>query len=163
MKYWNNPELQQYMTKPRIVSKEEEIAWIRETWERRNKGEAYIFGIIHIEEKKYIGKLELRIINPIAKRGVLGIVIFNPDYWGKGYGEEAIRLILQYGFETLNLKTVELEVFEFNKRAQMCYKKIGFVEIGKKRDAHFAKGQFHDIIIMDIISEEFTRNIVQRE
>jgi RimJ/RimL family protein N-acetyltransferase len=162
-KYWNSSELQQYMSKPRIVSKEEEEAWIRKSWEIRYKGEAYIFGIMHIDEKQYIGNIELRMINTIAKRGMLGIMIFNPDYWGKGYGEEAIKLILQFGFETLNLKTVELEVFDFNKRAQMCYKKVGFVEIGKKRDAHFAKGQFYDVIIMDITSEEFTQYKLQRE
>lgn len=155
MKFWNNPELQQFLSRPRIASRDEEVEWIRNTWERRQKGEAFVFGIFLHEQNQYIGNIELRIVNRIAQRGELGISIFNPHYWNKGIGTEAVTLILNFGFSSLNLRTIELEVFDFNKRAQACYKKVGFIEVGRKRQAHFVNGQFHDIILMDISSTEF--------
>lgn len=155
MKHWNKPELQQFRSRPRIASRDEEITWIRDTWERRRKNEAYIFGIFLSETDLYIGNVELRIISNIAQRGSLGITIFNPDYWGQGYGTEATELILEFGFSSLNLHSIELEVFSFNKRAIASYKKAGFVETGKKREAHFMGGNYYDILLMDIFSQDF--------
>jgi RimJ/RimL family protein N-acetyltransferase len=155
MKFWNNFELQQFLSRPLIASRDEEVEWIRSTWERRKKGEAYIFGIFFGERDQYIGNIELRIDNRISQRGGLGIAIFNPHYWNKGYGTEAIELLLNFAFSSLNLRTIELEVFTFNKRAQSCYKKVGFIETGRKRQAHFVDGQFYDIILMDILATEF--------
>lgn len=155
MKYWNNPELQQFHSRPRIASKDEELTWIRTTWERRQKGEAYIFGIFLIKNDQYIGNVELRVLSNITQRGSLGITIFNPEYWGKGFGTEASNLILDFGFSVLNLHTIELEVFSFNERALACYTKVGFVETGRKREAHFSAGKYHDIILMDISQREF--------
>jgi len=157
IKFWNKPELLQFLFGPRIASRDEEIEWIRSTWEKRRKGESYIFGIFLHEQNQYIGNVEISIINKIAQRGELGISIFNPHYWNKGIGTEAVTLILNFGFSSINLRTVELEVFNFNKRAQMCYKKVGFVEVGRKCQAHFANGRYNDIILMDISSTEFRR------
>ena len=95
----------------------------------------------------------------IAQRGALGISIFNPAYWNRGYGTEATELLLNFAFSTINLNTIELEVFSYNKRAQACYKKLGFVETGRKRKAHFIGGQYHDIILMDISTKEFANNL----
>lgn len=162
MKFWNSPELQQFLSKPRIASRDEEIEWIRSTWERRQKGEAYIFGIFLHEKDQYIGNIELRIDNIIAKRAGLGISIFNPNYWNKGFGTEAIELLLNFAFSSLNLHTIELEVFAFNKRARSCYRKVGFVETGRKRQAHFVNGQYHDIILMDISSTEFSNALEKK-
>lgn len=159
IKFWNHPELQQFRSQPRFASREEEVGWIQSTWERRRKGEAYIFGICLIEKNLLIGNIELRVLSNINRRGSLGITIFNPNYWGKGYGTEANILLLDYAFSTLNLHTIELEVFSFNSRALACYKKVGLVEIGTKREAHFAKGQYHDIIMMDIFEQEFKNRI----
>ena len=163
MKHWNNPELQQFFSAPRIASRDEEVEWIRNTWERRRKGEAYIFGIFLQEQDQYIGNVEIRIANRIAQRGDLGISIFNPHYWNKGIGTETVSLILKFAFSSLNLRTVELEVFEFNKRAQACYQKVGFIEVGRKRQAHFVNNQFCDIILMDISAEEFFTKLKERE
>ncbi|UCG04019.1 MAG: GNAT family N-acetyltransferase [Candidatus Heimdallarchaeota archaeon] len=162
MKFWNNPELQQFLSRPRIASRDEEVEWIKNTWERRRKGEAFIFGIFLHEKDQYIGNVELRIDNKIAQRGGLGISIFNPNYWNKGYGTEAVKLLLNFSFSSLNLRSIELEVFAFNERAQACYRKVGFTEIGRKRQAHFLKGKFHDIVLMDILATEFTEALEKK-
>ncbi|MFX0052752.1 MAG: GNAT family N-acetyltransferase [Candidatus Hermodarchaeota archaeon] len=136
-------------------AKEEEIEWIKKTWEMRKKGDAYVFGIVNSEKDLYIGNIELRIISQISRRGMIGLVIFNPEYWDKGFGTEALKLIINYGFKNLNLYSIELEVFETNLRAQTCYRKVGFKEVGRRRKAQFYKGTYIDSIIMDIISSEW--------
>ena len=53
------------------------------------------------------------------------------------------------------LNRVELETFDFNKRAQKCYLKVGFKEVGRRRKARFIDGKYHDDIIMDILKDEW--------
>jgi len=155
MKYWNQKEVKQFLLVTNPHSKEEEIEWIKNTWARRRKGESFVFGIIISENNLYIGNVEIEIINQISRRGMIGIVIFNPEYWSKGFGTEALELILDYGFKNLNLHSIELEVFDINPRAQACYRKVGFKEVGRRRKAHFYEGTHVDSIMMDILSSEW--------
>jgi RimJ/RimL family protein N-acetyltransferase len=73
----------------------------------------------------------------------------------KGYGTEAIRLGIKYGFEVLNLNNIELKVYDFNERALNTYKKAGFKEYGRRRQAYYLNGKYHDVICMDILREEY--------
>jgi len=75
--------------------------------------------------------------------------------WGKGYGTEAMNLILGFAFRDLNLNRVQLEAFDFNKRAQKCYLKVGFKEVGRRRKTRFIDGKYRDCIVMDILREEW--------
>lgn len=155
MKYWNLKEVKRYLLAIGPNAKEEEIEWIKGTWERRQKGQDYVFGIVVKEENLYIGNVEIGIRNQINRRGYAGIAIFNPSYWGRGFGTEAIQLLIEYGFKNLNLNSVELEVFETNTRAQRCYEKVGFKEVGRRRQAQFFEGRYIDSIVMDILSSEW--------
>ncbi len=85
----------------------------------------------------------------------LGIVIGKPEYLGKGYGTEATELVLGFSFNELNLHRVYLHVFDFNLRAIGSYRKCGFVEEGRLRDAFSRAGNYHDIVVMGILEEEY--------
>lgn len=84
----------------------------------------------------------------------LGIVIGETGYLGKGYGTEAIELLLVYGFRELNLHRMFLRVFDFNQRAIRSYRKCGFIEEGRLREAFLRDGVYHDIILMSILEDE---------
>ena len=155
MKYWNKREVKQYLLIMSPNSKEEELEWIKSTWEKRRKGESYVFAIEHIDEQRYIGNIELNILDQISRRGEIGIVIFNSDFWSKGYGPEALKLLLGFGFQDLNLNSIELQVFETNPRAIKCYTKVGFKEVGKRREARFFEGKYIDLFLMDILRQEY--------
>lgn len=77
------------------------------------------------------------------------------EFWGKGYGSESLRLLLDYAFLELNLHRVSLRVFAFNDKAVALYEKIGFKREGVSRQAVFRKGQWHDILHMGILQEEY--------
>ena len=98
------------------------------------------------------GFIEMDHLNQIAE---IGIFIGNKNYWNKGYGTEALILLLDYGFKALNLHNVMLKVYSFNERAIKSYEKIGFKPFGKRREALKRGNEMHDIIHMDLLYKEF--------
>ena len=89
--------------------------------------------------------------------------IGSKDYRNNGYGTEAIRLILEFGFKYLNLKNIKLDLMEFNERALKCYTKCGFKEYGRRRKCRFIDGMYYDAIEMDILDEEFTGDFIRNK
>jgi RimJ/RimL family protein N-acetyltransferase len=115
----------------------------------------HFFSIVDLETDQAIGWCKLDRVHPINRRGDISIVIGEPGYRGRGYGQDAIRLLLDVAFNVVNLESVELSVFEYNKHAIECYKRVGFKEAGRLRHARIVGGKAHDVIVMDILSSEF--------
>ncbi|MHA1976720.1 MAG: GNAT family N-acetyltransferase [Candidatus Hodarchaeales archaeon] len=155
MKYWNNRELKRFLhaITPHAIQEEEE--WVRKTWSERRKGKSYVFAVVLVDSNLYIGNVEVSIMDTLSRRGNLGIAIFNPNYWSKGHGTEAIGMILGYSFTTLNLHSVQLSVFSNNPRAQRCYEKNGFKKTGVRREALYSDGEYLDIYLLDITKNEW--------
>lgn len=125
--------------------------------------EEIAFFIIETQTQNLIGTIGIEDINYINRAGTLGIFIGEKETRNKGYGTEAIQLILDYGFNYLNLNNIKLDVMEFNKRAITCYKKCGFKECGKRRKCVFLNGNYYDKITMDILKEEFTGDYIKNK
>jgi RimJ/RimL family protein N-acetyltransferase len=115
-----------------------------------------IMAIIEKATNKPIGFCGLHDRNEIHRTATFGISIGDKSYWGQGIGTEATMLLLDYAFNMLNLNSVMLEVIDYNKRAIKCYEKCGFSIIGKKRQAIFIAGMFHDTLLFDILASDFT-------
>ena len=121
------------------------------------------FVIVDLKNDKLIGTIGLEEIDHVARKATLGIFIGEADYRSKGYGTEAIRLILEYGFKYLNLNNIDLKVFEFNSRAIACYKKCGFKEYGRRRKCKFLNGNYYDEVFMDILADEFEGDYIRNK
>lgn len=128
-----------------------------------NIDEEAVFAIVDIKEDKLIGTVGLHKIDHFKRTAVLGIFIGDKDYRDNGYGTEAIRLILEYGFRYLNLNNIKLDLIEFNERAFACYKKCGFKEYGRRRKCEFVGGKYYDRIEMDILAEEFQGDYIRNK
>jgi RimJ/RimL family protein N-acetyltransferase len=89
------------------------------------------------------------------------IDIGEKEYWGQGYGTEALTLLLNYAFQELNLHRVSLRVFSFNEKAIHLYKKLEFKEEGAGRQSLFRFGKWHDMIHMGILQGEYVNNSVE--
>ena len=113
------------------------------------------FAIVTLDNNEMIGTVSLEKIDYLNRNSTLGIFIGESEYRNKGYGSEAINLILDYGFNYLNMYSIELRVLEFNSIGIACYKKCGFKEIGRRRKEKFINGKYYDTIYMDILKEEF--------
>jgi RimJ/RimL family protein N-acetyltransferase len=88
---------------------------------------------------------------------MLGIGILRREYWGRGYGSEAVSLMLRFGFTELNLRRISLSVFEYNTRAVRAYEKAGFQQEGRLRQALQRDGRRWDELFMGILREDWLR------
>ncbi|MBF8437895.1 GNAT family N-acetyltransferase [Halanaerobiaceae bacterium Z-7014] len=121
--------------------------------------EGHHFAIVSEKSDELLGNCGIFDLDKIHKTGEIGIFIGNRNFWNKGYGSEAINLLLDYGFNILNLHNISLSVYSFNKRAISCYEKLGFKVIGNRREAREIAGQKYDEIYMDILASEFEGRI----
>ena len=121
------------------------------------------FSIITLDEDKLIGTVGLERIEHVHRTATMGIFIGDKEYLSKGYGTEAIRLLIDYGFNYLNLHSIKLTVFAFNERAIRCYKKCGFKETGRHRENRFINGKYYDTVSMDILESEFKESYIRNK
>jgi RimJ/RimL family protein N-acetyltransferase len=106
-------------------------------------------------ENKLIGGLGLDVVDWATRDSFVGIFLGEREYWGKGCGTDAMRLLLQYAFTELNLWRVSLGVFEYNPRAIRSYEKVGFRHEGKMRQYLNHEGRRWDILYMGILRDEW--------
>lgn len=116
------------------------------------------FAIVYKETNNVIGICSLHNFEQLHQTAELGIFIGDKNYWNRSLGTEAMQLILDYGFNILNLHQVSLWVVEYNKRAIRAYQKVGFREAGKKSQAYLIAGKRHDLILMEILAADFTQS-----
>lgn len=117
--------------------------------------DAALFTIFELENLSMIGQSSLRGIDHRNGIATFGISIGRKEFWGKGYGTETIKLVLDYGFRFLNLHNIKLRTASFNERGQGAYLKAGFKEIGRRRSAILLNGQRYDEVYMDCVANEF--------
>jgi len=84
-----------------------------------------------------------------------GIMIGEKSYWNKGFGTEAVKLLVRHGFQTLNLNRICLRVFASNPRAVRTYEKAGFSQEGRLRQAEYIDGEYVDVLLMSILRREW--------
>jgi RimJ/RimL family protein N-acetyltransferase len=114
-----------------------------------------IFTIYELRTGRAIGNCSVENIDHVHRTATFGIVIGERDCWGNGYGTEATRLTLDYAFNALNLHNVMLTVYSDNPRAIGVYERVGFCEIGRRRQARRLAGEWIDVIYMDCLSTDF--------
>lgn len=119
------------------------------------KGGDPVFTILENGTDRAIGRCLLFNVDRVNRSAMAGIFIGEKDCWNKGCGGEALELLLDYGFNLLNLNSVMLGAFAYNERAISCYRRIGFKEIGRRREARIIGGRKYDVVMMDMLAPEF--------
>ncbi len=112
------------------------------------------YAIVAREGEELLGNVGLFDIDQVARSAQVGIFIGETSRRGEGYGSEALRLLCDYGFNVLGLRSIQLRTYSYNERAIACYKKAGFKEAGRLRKAHFYAGAYHDVLLMDLLPED---------
>jgi RimJ/RimL family protein N-acetyltransferase len=100
-----------------------------------------------------IGECGLHAIDHFNRRCEVGIEI-GREFWGKGFGQDAVRTLVDYAFEHLNMNRVELYVLADDPRAVGAYRKAGFVEEGRLRRKAWVRGEYHDELVMSVLRED---------
>ena len=153
VKWLNNYDIAKYVDQHvKIINEETE----REYLSHSEKDE-YNFAIIDKETEKLIGSIGLMHIKTVHRTAELGIFIGDEDYLSKGYGSDAIKVLLDYAFSQLNLNNVMLKVIGSNKRAIRAYEKCGFKQFGVWKNSYYYEGKYDDLIYMNIIKDNFNK------
>lgn len=124
--------------------------------------DTFWFSIRALEDDRLLGDIDLAVVDWGSREAFVGLGIGERDFWGKGYGTEAMRLVLRYAFLELNLRRVTLDVFEYNQRAIRSYEKAGFRLEGRVRQAIQREGRRWDLLYMGILCEEWMENYGNR-
>ena len=114
-----------------------------------------MFGIRTLIDERLVGFIELDGNFFPNGEAFVGIGVGDREFWGRGYGTDAMNVILCYAFQELNLRRVSLDTFEYNPRAVRSYEKAGFIHEGAARDFLHREGQRWDLIFMGVLREEW--------
>ena len=130
--------------------------WLEKDLEDASAG-FHVFSIRTLADDKLVGGTDLEIVSWNGRDSFVGIFIGDRENWGKGYGTDAMQVLLRYAFTELNLWRVSLGVFEYNPRAIRSYEKAGFQHEGRERKHLNHEGQRWDIFIMGVMREEWLK------
>lgn len=139
----------------RLLSVDKYKEWFEKDLVEQQKNDELFFLIRTLEEDLTIGLIGLDGIQWVHGDAWVGIGLGEREYWGKGYGTDAMRILLRYAFEELNLHRLSLSVFEYNSRAIRSYENAGFVIEGRARQFLNRDGRRYDMIFMGILRHEW--------
>ncbi len=157
LKWFNDPEITQYLEMYKPITRDWEEEWFAAL---KHKEDIVHFSILLLDQEtpdKIIGNCAIHKMESKNRRCTCGITIGEKEYQNKGYGTEAMELLVEYGFNTLNMNRIELSVWDFNIRAYKAYQKVGFVEEGRRRRARYHNGKYYDEIIMAILKDDWEK------
>lgn len=148
----NNPEYRQYYREYKELSMEQQLRW----YENKilNDDSWQYFTIKNSPSENAIGVVGLTSIHPIYKTAEFAITIGDKKYRNGGYGSDALRVLIKYGFEQLNLNRIWCEVYSNNKSIDM-YRHIGFKDEGKLRESVFKNNKYLDSYILGMLRIEY--------
>jgi RimJ/RimL family protein N-acetyltransferase len=145
----NDPEVTRYMETGTFPSTQQDL---EDFYQRAvNSRDQVVLAIVDKKSDLHIGNLKLGPIQWIHRRATFGIMKF----WGKGVGQEATSLAVEYAFTRLNLLRIDLGVFAEHESAVRCYEKVGFKVEGRMRQDLFCNGEYKDRLWMGILRSEY--------
>ena len=153
-KWSSDAELRRMIGEVAPMSRAETEKWYKELLGDKDR---IWFVIVLKEGDRVIGEAGLlRMFRPWRNTDMT-IIIGEEDAWGKGYGTEVGRLLLDYAFGRLGFHRISVRVVGFNKRALRFWESLGFKKEGVERDEYYYNNEYSDGIMMSILEDEFKK------
>ena len=130
------------------------VHWLDEVQEKMGKGTGYFFAVCELGDDRFIGTIWLNHVNTHHANAELAIYM-DRDHIGAGWGTDAQRVLLDFGFNTLRMERVYLTVDAENARAIRSYEKVGFKKEGVMRRSWQMRGKLSDSVLMAILRDEW--------
>jgi RimJ/RimL family protein N-acetyltransferase len=154
VRWFSDAEVTRYLRVRAPFSEAAEAKWFEQMVEKQGKSDFH-FVICLIEDGRPIGTAGLHGLDLENGHAEFGISIGEKAEWNKGYGTETLQAICDFGFGQLRLERIYLEVYAPNTAGQRAYQKAGFQTEGTMRHAHFADGEFMDVLVMSQLRDEW--------
>jgi RimJ/RimL family protein N-acetyltransferase len=156
--WFADPEVRAHLAQYRPLSLEQETRWFEQNLASEDTQAWAIDALPGGTESKsweHIGGCGYHAIDWRNRSGEIGILIGVKAYWNLGYGTDAVRTLVAWGFSTLNLNRVFLRVYADNPRGIRCYEKVGFQLEGRLRQDNFHDGAYRDTLVMAVLRENW--------
>jgi len=111
------------------------------------------FAVERKDDRQHIGNASIHDIEWVSRTAAFGLFIGEPSAWNRGFGSDAIRTLVRFAFEEMNLRKLRIDVFEYNERAKHVLEAQGFVQEGRLRQEFYREGSYHDIVILSVFRE----------
>ena len=155
---WRN-EHKDMFRQYRLLTMDDQRQWLQELRQDRNRMIFAVYeeaedreeGMVTMVTEHLIGYCGLYDIDWLHRKADLGIMV---GYRGSGYGTLILNELHRIAFMELNLHRMQLEVFAFNPALHL-YTRAGYREVGRWRHAHFHNGDWHEVILMDMLASEW--------
>lgn len=135
----------------KILSKKTEHKWLDNLSE-------YNFNIVTVKKDLLIGNCSIELTHDRVSARI-GIIIGDKQFHDKGYGTDALKLLIKFAFENLRVHNLGIGCVSGNDRAEHLYKKLGFVEYGREKEVLYFNGEYHDLIHMQMLERNYFHTI----
>lgn len=117
--------------------------------------ERWFFVICRLEDDRQVGSLDLHAVDLTNGSAGIGIAIGDPSDTGRGYGSDAMAVLIRFAFDELRLERVWLDVYDENTGARRVYERLGFVHEATFRRGLYRRGAFIDVLRMGLLRDEW--------
>lgn len=157
--WFNNPEITRFQNKGYIPNTPQAQKCYFDKIQTSNSD--IIFAIIDDISDQHVGNVGLHSIDWIHRTAVLGIVIGEKEFMGRGWGKQAWRAITEYAFNTINLHKVCATFFDGNDRSLKCALASGYEMEGRQKEQMYKNGAYVDLVWLGITKDRWMRHLEQ--
>ena len=153
-RWMNDPNIVRTLKSRYPIAFQNEIEWLDRAMHVSVGDSERHFAIERKDDRAHIGNASIHAIEWVSRTASFGLFIGEPSAWNRGFGSDAIRTLVRFAFEEMNLRKLRIEVFEYNERAKHVLEAQGFVQEGRLRQEFYREGTYHDIVILSIFRGE---------
>lgn len=128
-------------------TRREQEEYVKSLYQNKTK---IVWAIDDLENQRHIGNVSLSAIDFVNRNAELGILIGEKSVWGRGFSKEAVRFVLDHGFNKLNLHRIYCGTAATNVSMQKLAKTVGMLEEGRLKDGLFLEGSYVDVLLYGI-------------
>lgn len=145
-RWMNDPSIVRTLKSRYPIAFQIEMQWLERAMEAHSTERH--FAIERKDDRTHIGNASLHDIDWVSRTASFGLFIGEPGAWNRGFGSDAIRTLVRFAFDEMNLQKLRIQVFDYNDRAKHILEAQGFVQEGRLRREFYRDGAYHDIVIL---------------
>jgi RimJ/RimL family protein N-acetyltransferase len=150
-RWMNDPNIVRTLKSRYPIAFQNEIEWLDRAI-HANTSERH-FAIERKDDRTHIGNASIHDIEWVSRVASFGMFIGEPSAWNRGFGSDAIRTLMHFAFDEMNLRKLRIDVFDYNDRAKHVLETHGFVQEGRLRAEFYRDGTYHDIVILSVFRD----------
>ena len=150
-RWMNDPSIVRTLKTRYPIAFQNEIEWLDRAMQA-SPSERH-FAIERKDDRTHIGNASIHDIEWVSRTATFGMFIGEPSAWNRGFGGDAVRTMVRFAFDEMNLQKLRINVFEYNDRAKHVLETQGFVQEARLRREFYREGAYHDLLVFSTFRE----------